>query len=77
MSLGLTDTKLRLKTEPKHANKSRVEWMKAVKCRKCSKKGHMARFCRTTKKNWIKTDDDEVDENEASGDEKFENKGEN
>src|SRR5438876_10804756 len=36
--------------------------MKSASCYKCGKKGHIKRFCRTPKKDWIKND-----KSEASG----------
>ncbi len=53
MILRLTDIESRLR-EPEHVNKVKIEWMKSVKCHKCGKKGHIAKFCRPTKKNWVK-----------------------
>ncbi len=71
MILRLTETESRIRsatttTAYEHANKSRAEWVKSVKFHKCGKKGNIARFCRTPKKEWIKNDE----KNETSGDEK-------
>jgi len=69
MVLRLTEIEARMRSirpepgpEHEHANKARAEWMKSASCYKCGKKGHIKRFCRTPKKDWIKKDD----ESEAS-----------
>ena len=73
MVLRLTEIEARMRSstrpepEPEHANKARAEWMKSAKCYKCGKKGHIKRFCRTPKKDWIKNDESEAeDENKKS-----------
>src|SRR5438034_2898401 len=68
MMLRLTEIEARMRSirpEPEHANKARAEWMKSASCYKCGKKGHIKRFCRTPKKDWIKNDESEAsDEDE-------------
>ncbi len=71
MILRLTDIKSRLR-EPEHANKAEAEWMKSVKYHTCGKKGHIMKFCRTPKKDWVKKD--EKNEGQASVDEKSKKK---
>ncbi len=71
MILRLTDIESRLR-EPEHANKARAEWMKTVKCHKHGKKGHITKFCKISKKDWVKKD--EQNENKALGDEKSKEK---
>jgi transposase InsO family protein len=72
MVLWLTEIELRMRSsshEDELANTARAEWIKSAKCHKCGKKGHLKKFCRTPKKDWVKKDN-KKDENEASGDEK-------
>src|SRR5436190_22120754 len=77
MILRLTETESRMrfsnKIEHEHANKARAEWIKSAKCYNYNKKRHIAKFCRTPKKNQVKKNDkkdNKKDENEASDDKK-------
>ena len=77
MVLRLTEIEARIRSNASEHAARASEWIKSVNCHKCGKKGHIAKFCKTPKKDWIKNDKSEAsgeDDKPSKSDKKAKNK---